>query len=329
MAFTKPGVFNMIFSFRITPIASAVLLAFASQAQAQEGVFSGRIERNGLPIVGPATGSMVNLSEVTVDTYVGFGNQVLQSSAAKGNALTGEVSVRSAADGLLIVSNSPDGFQSGVFSPETLTSHITWNTVITNTSSATQQVNFSFYLPGVDLGVSRAYTGYVDGAYKGSADFNAKVTWGGSQVWGLGLGLQASTDNNITPATYVIRTDTSNAPGYATSTYQLNGFPLFAEQALHGEAYTGRLDLGTLASGESRTLSYDLDSSAFYSVNAESDRGAYGGLAWAGATDPFKTNQTFAVTVSAVPEPQTYALLLAGIVVISAVSRRKYSSLQS
>ncbi len=322
----------MTFSFRVTPIMSAIFLAFAGHAQAQVGVFSSSIEQNGTVIRGPVTASAADLSVKTVDVYVGSNSQ-FYNSVAKSDVLTGEVAVRSVADGQLNAGFASDSGSSGFFAPESVNSRVTWSAVISNNSDQAQQVNFSFYVPEVDLGVSRAYTGYVDGAYQGDAGLNAKITWGSADVWGLNLGVQAQALNdngNPNASSYVIRADTSRAPNYTTGVYSPSSFPLFAKQALYGNPYEGSLDLGTLASGESRTLSYEMESSAFYSVNAESDSGAYGGLAWAGAVDPFSINRNFVVTVSAVPEPQTYALLLAGVLVIGGVARsRRYSSLHA
>jgi hypothetical protein len=309
-------------AFRISPIVGAILLVCSSTARAQAGTFSGSIERDGGRIAESINRSTVNLSEQTAGAFIGSRFE-LQNSVVQGDVLTGNTGVRASADsrspvsGLLENSFTPEAFTG----PELVTSRSSWSAVVTNNSAVAQQIDFSFYLPQVELGVSRAYVGYVDGAYQGNANFKAAIKWGAADVWGLDLSVSAkSVDRNSTD-NYLVNADISNAPGYTRQELASTNFPIFATQVLYGDPYAAKLDLGTLASGESRTLTYSLQSQASYIVNTESESYSYGGLAWSTAVDPLRINRDFGVIVSAVPEPQTYAMLLVGVLLIGSARR--------
>ena len=140
-------------------------------------------------------------------------------------------------------------------------------------------------------------------------------------------------DATESPLSVEMRSVTDPVTGTSVETPTLQGYI-----ARRSESYTGNLDLGTLGAGEMRTLTYTLEADAFY-VNDRPGQacaayGGYGGCATVAGSDPFDFTWDdpgpdgsilvgAGVVFAPVPEPGTYALLLAGLAGVLMLARRR------
>lgn len=199
---------------------------------------------------------------------------------------------------------------------------IIYTAVVTNDSASAQDVAFNFFLGRGRVGVDTNFSSPTQNGF-GNASLASSITWGGSTLWSVGVAVDKATGAAATNTV----TTTPSAAGFTTSA---------SGDSVYYDAYTGNLGLGTLAAGESKTLSYSILGSAYYDNNGDDvSFYGYGGRAVVGNTDPFDFvgsspdepsgfATSFAGTPSQpVPEPGTWALMGAGLAGIWAGSRTR------
>ena len=171
----------------------------------------------------------------------------------------------------------------------------------TNNSGQAQNYTFNFGL----FNSLTASTFSIDGAVQ--AGFSADIFLNGVSVWHTSQNLFV---DDVGP--HLSSTGVDIGPG------QVIGTPnTFAFNAGLSNNYLGALNLGTLANGGTFTVQYVV--SSFGGEMANNSNCGWECQKATSNTDGWgNINQ-----VSAVPEPETYALLLAGLGVISSVARRR------
>jgi len=239
--------------------------------------------------------------------------------------------------------------------------YTTYTTTITNTSSALQNYNFDFHIDSAALQVNPwAAIGAVDTTARiavhidladttGNNSVNAHTifsfdsvltgtafplgTFGSDSYAGIG------SDNNFdtTGATFVLQTSFNMPLTYTAYRYSTSNTDYHPDIAIDNtnyqsetvifDPYDGVVSLGSFAPGQSKILSYTLEaSSPTLFSSAGYQELAHDGGAIAQIGDPFSiggtgTRSTFQVV--AVPEPETYALMMAGIALIGGIVRRR------
>ena len=183
-----------------------------------------------------------------------------------------------------------------------------WSDSFMNTSGTSQayQMNFSIGGFSATLGgwTGNHATRDYRGAYEASILVNDVAVWSSAQVFSLQNSVanvsKSGTDigtGTITPA--VDESDYWN--------YSLGG-------------YTGTAALGSFAAGQGFNVKYVLRSIGYWS---DPDGCSYEcGSVSASVGDPFQVGGA-GVSVAAVPEPETYGMLLAGLGVMGAIARRR------
>lgn len=189
----------------------------------------------------------------------------------------------------------------------------------TNTSGQAQSYAFDFHLSNAMYQVS-ALAGYEPGFTNLSAGFRADIFLNGVSIW------HTSTTALVNNTNYFISHDGVDiSSGLLTSDAgielipSLDNIPFIHAQASYD--YQTSINLGTFAHGEAFTLKYVL-SSFTYSPDA-TFCGAECYQAYAGISDPFGLSGSGSIhAIPAVPEPETYALMLTGLGLIAAARRR-------
>ena len=180
----------------------------------------------------------------------------------------------------------------------------------TNTSGHTQSYTFDFHLANADLYIRDTY-GENNGRpmdLQPETGFSARILVNGVSVWDTSRSLLLD----------------GNGPHLFTSGADIgSGLPGNLPFFSYSYDYSGSVNLGSFDAGSSFSIEYELSSYA----NNRFDPGNCG---WeclevsARIGDPFALNAASAIhEVSAVPEPETYALFLTGLAAMGAVIRRK------
>lgn len=183
-----------------------------------------------------------------------------------------------------------------------------WSDSFTNTSGAAQSYAMSFSIGGFNayLGgwTSNHATRDYRGAYEASILVNDVAVWSSGQVFSLQNSTGSLSKSGVDIGTGTITPAVEESDYWQ---YQLGG-------------YSGTAALGSFAAGQSFNVKYVLRSIGYWS---DPDGCSYecGGVS-AGIGDPFTVGGS-GVSVAAVPEPETYALMLAGLGLMGGVARRR------
>ncbi|WP_229218028.1 PEP-CTERM sorting domain-containing protein [Rugamonas apoptosis] len=231
-----------------------------------------------------ATNVQLDSSNLPVQPHGGYSSYMWLNASS---AATGELATATdlAASGSVVASAS-------------------WHDTIVNSGAAAQNYTFHFALSDGKLEVG-GWTG-DENLRDFRASYTAEVLVNGVAVWHAEQGLsldgngfhQSASGANIGSGTF-------SSTG-ARGTYELAG-------------YTGTLNLGPVAAGQSLSVSYVLTSRGYWDDPAGC---AYEcGRVTATIGDPLGVNS--ARITAAVPEPETYAMLLAGLGLLGWAARRR------
>lgn len=183
-----------------------------------------------------------------------------------------------------------------------------WRDSFTNSSGTAQSYVMNFSIGGFSAtlgGWSGDHaTRDFRGAYEASILVNGVSVWSSGQRFSLQNGTTTLSKSGVDIGTGAV-TPADDADGYW-------------EYALDG--YSGSTALGSFAAGQSFEVKYVLRSIGYWN-----DAGGCSyecGSVAANIGDPFTIGGS-GVSVAAVPEPETYALLLAGLGLMGAVARRR------
>ena len=187
-------------------------------------------------------------------------------------------------------------------------SSISYSTTITNTGQSAQDFQFNFSIAGSLLQAA------PDAATPTTAQIGALIQVNGASVWSSGATLFGNDFNN-TPS-FSVSTTGSAFLSYTTT----DGAAFFqSAEILNFDPFAGVLDLGTLASGQSETLTYTLSAQTLFPKTADdSDYG--GGVAEIGNPN---LGGSFSVTTTPVPELDSVAMMAAGLTLLGALARRR------
>jgi len=294
------------------PIALAVALAalaFSGQAAAltvSEETMLGAIFVGGVEAV-TETATAPDTTTVQGDAYTGgrFG----QNTFFNGDLATGTTNVRVLAGAA----------EAGVAT----SSSIVYSALVRNdTATDIAGLTFSFF---IGRGRVAVQSEYESTAYSGYAGLVGEIYWGDTKLWGVNLGVSSigtvDGDGNLQR----VHGQDFTTDG-AAGDFTVAG----SDAEYYYDPYAKTLDLGILAAGDERLLTYTLGGVGEYVGGGGGDMYGYGGQAIVGAFDPFDFegrpvdefgNPLPGGLQAPIPEPGTYAMLGLGLAMLSGLAR--------
>ncbi len=211
--------------------------------------------------------------------------------------------------------------QAGFLAPgggpvDSLHAKTVWSSTVTNLSGGSQAYTFNFQIaPGGILAGADAAGTWNGGGMQ--ASYNIKIMLGDTEIWSSGAALRVGKDegtwhDDLTLSGFQLgrtfSTDITygNCPGYGNCAGYTFG------------SYSDQLNLGTFANNASFTVSYLME------VNVAGPIVETGAYAVFG--DPLNLNGeggSMFGQVTAVPEPETWAMLLAGLGLVGWMARQR------
>lgn len=189
-----------------------------------------------------------------------------------------------------------------------LTAQSAWSDSFTNTTGGAQayQMNFSIGGFGASLGgwTNDQSTRDYRASYEASILVNGVSVWSSSQMVTLTNGVATVSKSGVDIGNGTLE------PAFGDNDYW--------RYSVGG--YSGVANLGSFGAGRSFNVQYLLTSRVYW--NDPNGCSYECGSVSAGVGDPFVVNGS-AVTVAAVPEPETWALLLSGLGLMGGVARRR------
>jgi hypothetical protein len=204
-------------------------------------------------------------------------------------------------------------------------SKIVYSALVRNdTDTAITGITFSFF---IGRGRVAVQSEYESTPFNGYAGLSGEITWGDTVLWGVDLdvysaGIYDSQEN------FVRTSDHALSRRGAADDFNVTG----SDAEYFYDPYAKTLDLGVLAAGEERLLTYTLGGIGEYVGGGGGDMYGYGGQALVGAYDPFDFdgrpvdefgNPLPGGLQAPIPEPGTYAMLGIGLATLFGVTRRR------
>lgn len=204
-------------------------------------------------------------------------------------------------------------------------SKIVYSALVRNdTATAITGITFSFF---IGRGRVAVQSEYESTAYNGYAGLSGEITWGDTELWGVDLDVYSS--GSVDGDGNFVRTfDHALSRRGAADDFVVSG----SDAEYYYEPYAKTLNLGILAAGEERLLTYTLGGIGEYVGGGGGDMYGYGGQALVGAYDPFDFdgrpadefgNPLPGGLQAPIPEPGTYAMLGLGLATLFGVTRRR------
>jgi hypothetical protein len=310
------SMFQSVPALRPSLVAVAAALALVAPALHAQGTFEGTIVNDGALLA--ADGPASNVFGQAMTTGFVF------------SRFEGHVS-----DGLSRVASSSNG-RDGIGQ---VTTTLTYRELVTAPFAG--NAAFPFFIPGsrVAMLVEPGNDSLVR-SFSANTTFSAQIAWGGQTLWSVSFGIEASgnVENQTLSVVKVGPTATPSAAGFVVGgldngiDFEYDGPPyaIRGYAQLSSDPYEGLLALGELQAGEQKELVYTLTAVSSYVDDSNGASYGYGGYAAAGGFDPFGIEFTpnpagdgVLIVPSPIPEPSTYALMLAGIAGVSLLARRR------
>ena len=331
---------RLLCSAKPSVLTLSLALAFAAP-QLHAATFEGTVRGNGLVLDsdGPATDAVFGSAATA-----GY-----QSSTFEGYVSSGTSRVSAISDGVTTTtSDSTLVYRQLVTNPYANAQDVAFDFFIPRSRTI------------IDLGYGGNFSAFdAKATFVGTITWGGQTVWsmsygvqgagsvatGGGSITAYGPLLSASAGGftvgqiNGNPVSILTQTSYSNCGYDASESWvcdETQSQGLAGSGALTSDPYTGLLNLGTMTGHETKELVYTLaaraEFEATYRDNSEIGSYGYGGYAQAGGYDPFGIEFTPAddgagialtFTTPPVPEPQTYALLAAGLLAVGAATRRR------
>lgn len=283
---------------------SAACLTGPAVAQTVQTQFSGAIVDNNAVVAEASTPVDGN----PISGYAYTGGLFFSQSMFYGDVTTGTSAVR------VLAGRNRD-----------VLSELVYEAVVTNPTDTPMDLNFHFFIGRGRVGID--HQSYGD-AFSGSAALDATITWNDVELWRVYLGMTGSgTFDGVSSIETYSPTIEKSASAAGFTAYE-------SGSNIYYDPYAGTLGLGILGAHETRTLTYRVAGSGYYTTDAEIDMYGYGGQAVVGNTDPFdfegrpvdEFGNALPGGIQPVPEPETWAMLGVGLVALGVESRRRRRS---